>query len=125
MIPLLIFVNTIALYFLLAFVFSWVSRVAFQSDSTYERERETSQDQNQPVRVELILANSGEQIEYVIRHLIYYSKIKGVPVLVFPRDRGSKDETLSILNLFRRDYPGLIREEQEPGDWKVDLQNEK
>lgn len=119
MVTLVIFLNTVALYFLLAFVLSWFGRTAFQPDTPYGENG--IQDQNRPVRVELILANSGEKLEYVMRNIIFYSREKGIPIAVYPRDLGSKDETLSILRLFRRDYPGLIRDGNEQGDWRIDL----
>lgn len=127
MITLLIFVNTVALYFLLAIALSWIGRVFFPLDLSYQKEKEGeesqdhSQSRSQSLRVELILANSGEQIEYVMRSLIFHSKTRGIPIKVTLRDQGSQDETLSILRFFRRDYPGLIGEGQEPADRKVEL----
>jgi hypothetical protein len=114
---LIIFLNTVALYFILGFVLSWLSKWAsiMEQDKAYERKR--------PLQVQLILANSGEQLEYVLRHLMFYSKIKGIPVKVCPKDFGSKDETLRILDVFRRKYPGFIQEELEVVDYKMELKD--
>lgn len=116
---LIIFLNTVALYFILGFVLSWLSKWAYHLNcisSINENENE-----DWPLRVELILGNSGEQLEYVLRHLISYSKIKGVPIKVCPKDQGSVDDTLKILRLFRRDYPGLVQENLDTVDYKVNL----
>lgn len=112
---LFIFFTTVALYFIFGFVLSWLSKWAAIADQDlpYEGKR--------PLRVQLMLANSGEQLEYVLRCLMFYSKIKGIPVKVSPKNCGSKDEALRILDVFRRNYPGFIQEELESVDYKVDL----
>lgn len=116
---LVIFLNTVALYFIFVFVFSWLSKWAYYLNDASSIEKRDEEDR--PLRVEIILGNSGEQLEYVLRYLITYSKIKGVPIKICPKDQGSKDETVKILGLFRRDYPGLIQEELDKVDYKVDL----
>ena len=117
---LIIFLNTVALYFIFAFVLNKLRKWAYHFNNSSSIEK-NKKEEDQPLRIELILANSGEQLEYVLRHFISYSKIKGVPIKVCPKDQGSEDETLSILRLFRRDYPGLIQEELDKIDYKVDL----
>lgn len=116
---LIIFLNTVALYFILGFVLSWLSKWAYHLNYTSSIKEKENEDR--PLRVELILGNSGEQLEYVLRHLISYSKIKGVPIKVCPKDQGSVDDTLKILRLFRRDYPGLVQENLDTVDYKVNL----
>jgi hypothetical protein len=53
----------------------------------------------------LITHNSQLQVEWYIRSLIFFSKLKGRDIEVTVADEGSVDDTLAIIERISREYP--------------------
>lgn len=61
----------------------------------------------------LLLFNSGDVVEQVVRKLQFHSYVRGVPIYISYQDDGSVDDTIRIMAVLERtDYP-CRREEPE------------
>ncbi|CCQ95732.1 putative Glycosyl transferase family 2 [[Clostridium] ultunense Esp] len=55
-----------------------------------------------PLRFILLLKDSEQKVEHVVRSLTWMSWVKGIPVQFIAIDFGSRDDTLSILKRLSR-----------------------
>ncbi|WP_407653466.1 glycosyltransferase family 2 protein [Brevibacillus ruminantium] len=77
----------------------WMRRMKHTVPPTYEHYR-------------LLLFNSGDVVEQVVRKLQFRSYVRGVPIRISYQDDGSVDDTLRIMTVLERtEYP--CREEPE------------
>jgi len=71
----------------------WIRRTTNEVPPTYEHYR-------------LLLFNSGDVVEQVVRKLQFHSYLRGTPIRISYKDDGSADDTIRIMTVFERtDYP--------------------
>lgn len=71
--------------------------------------RASQQGKLQPVHYVLITCNHQNQIEWVIRSLLFFSQFKGRPIFISVIDEGSSDDTLAIIARLGREQTLNIR----------------
>jgi hypothetical protein len=84
----------------------------------YRRDREKSQIET---HVALITYNSQLQVEWFVRSLLFFSRLKGKEIQLTVADEGSTDDTLAIVEKLRLEHSlniSLIVERGSFEEWK-------
>lgn len=116
---------TSAVYLLGTWLIVWVGSLLF--DRTPPAIHRSARTQDTPLPVLLLLEDMEEQLEYAIRHTLWTSTVKGIPLRVYL----PQQETVHpILLLIRRNWPDLQLEHTDlqpdafpPGTWLFDVRH--